>query len=355
MSSPEAELEQSRAALGVGADADAGQLKKAYFNKSYALLRSGGSEDEKARLKAAHDVLIAWLGAAEQRAQAARLAEGRAVAEQANTAALVRTLETEEAALAPELSPYDPRSFDSWRVNVFLPPLVAGVAILCLHSPFGFLLTGFYVWVHEFGHATVAWMTGHKATPLPIGWANISPDRSHFVYFGVLFLLTVLFVAGAKERKPLPMFAALLLALAQYAMTWRWPEEIGYKWSVFGGVGGEFYLSAAMIALYFFRLPEKFKWGACRYFFLFVGAFTFYKSFIFWRRVRRGEEGIPYGSMINGEEDAGGDMNILHDDYGWSQREIIHAYNDLATVCLWSVLVVYVMFALRFDRWFRRT
>ena len=58
--------------------------------------------------------------------------------------------------------------------------------------------------------------------------------------------------------------------------------------------------------------------------------------------------------MVHGEEDAGGDMNILRDDFAWTQREIIHTYNNLATACLVVLLVLYVIFALRLDRLVRR-
>jgi len=140
------------------------------------------------------------------------------------------------------------------------------------------------------------------------------------------------------------------MALLQAFMTWRLPEDRAQMWIAFGGVGGEFYLSAAMVGLFYFQFPEKFKWGACRYFFLFIGAGSFFETFMFWKKVKRGEEGIPYGSMINGEEDAGGDMNGLHDEFGWTQHEIIYTYNHLADACLVVLLVVYVIFALRLSR-----
>jgi hypothetical protein len=31
-----------------------------------------------------------------------------------------------------------------------------------------------HIWIHEFGHATVAWWSGHRALPLPIGWTSVS-------------------------------------------------------------------------------------------------------------------------------------------------------------------------------------
>jgi hypothetical protein len=260
----------------------------------------------------------------------------------------------EVAEAEPSPGPWDLRSFDSWRINALAPPLVALLALGVQQTPFGFLLTGFHVWVHEFGHATVAWLTGYRALPLPIGWTNVAGEKSLFVYCGVLFLFGVLFAAGVRERKPVAMAAALLFALVQAMLTWRLPAETAEMWRVFAGAGGELYLSAAMMVLFYIELPEKFRWGTCRYFFLFIGAGSFWMNFTRWRQIRRGDEDIPYGSMINGEDDAGGDMNRLHDEFGWSQREIIHTYHHLATACLVVLAAVYVFFALRLDRWPKR-
>ena len=68
------------------------------------------------------------------------------------------------------------------------------------------------------------------------------------------------------------------------------------------------------------------------------------------RTLRRGEEGIPFGTMIHGEEDASGDMNILTEDFGWTNRQIIRTYNGLADACLLTLVVVYVFFVVRPDR-----
>ena len=105
-----------------------------------------------------------------------------------------------------------------------------------------------------------------------------------------------------------------------------------------------------MTALFYVQLPDKFKWGACRYLVLFIASGSFFQTYAFWKKVKRGQEGIPYGSMINGEEDGGGDMNALHDGYGWTQSQIIHTYNGVADACVIALLVVYVVFACRLDK-----
>jgi hypothetical protein len=261
-------------------------------------------------------------------------------------------LDPDEAAIEAPGSPYDPTSFDSPVINAIAPVLVAGIAILFRMCPLGFLLEGFHVWIHEVGHASVAWLSGRPALPLPLGWTNVQHDKSPVVYLGVLLALGALAVSGWRERKAWPIILAMALVGAQTYMTWFLSEDRAHLWMIFGGVGGEFYLSAAMIGLFYFEFPEGFRWGGCRYLVLFIGAASFYESFDFWKRVKHGLEGIPYGSMINGEDDGGGDMNILADEYRWTQHRIIFTYDHLADACLVMLVVVYAIFNLRLNRLF---
>jgi hypothetical protein len=246
--------------------------------------------------------------------------------------------------------PFDPTSFGSPLVNALAPPLVAGLAILFRMSPLGFLLEGFHVWVHELGHASVAWLSGRPALPLPIGWTNIEHEKSYVLYLGLLVLLGAMAVAGWRERRAWPIAMAAALAAAQTYMTWCLSEDRSRLWMIFGGVGGEFYLAAAMIGLFYLEFPDGLRWGSCRYVFLFIGAASFYESYSFWKRVKHGLEGIPYGSMINGEDDGGGDMNILAYNYHWTQHRIIFTYSHLADACLVALIVVYAVYNLRLNR-----
>lgn len=59
-------------------------------------------------------------------------------------------------AYKPRDDPYDPTSFESPTVNAAAPPLVAALAILFTISPFGFLLEGFHVWIHEVARTMAA-------------------------------------------------------------------------------------------------------------------------------------------------------------------------------------------------------
>jgi hypothetical protein len=204
--------------------------------------------------------------------------------------------------------------------------------------------------MHEFGHATAAWMCGFRATPLPFGWTPIEPDYSPFVYYGLLLMFVILFLAGLKERKVWPMLAGVVLGVLQYYMTWRMPMHRQEFYWTFCGVGGEFYLSALFMMFFFVQLPEKFRWGACRYVFFLIGATCFLTIVTRWNAVHRGLEEIPFGSMINGEDDQGGDMNKLMDGYGWKKVQIRNTYQYLGYLCWGGLGVMYAIFALRLNK-----
>jgi hypothetical protein len=240
-------------------------------------------------------------------------------------------------------------SFDDWRVRVFVPWTLLGLAWAINASPLQFFLRGFHVWMHELGHASAAWMTGQKASPLPIGWTSIEPGYSPTVYFGGLLLFGVLGWAGWTQRRPAAVAVALVGAAAQYWMTWRNTAHTHDLWVVFGGVGGEFYLSAGFMAFFFVRMPAKFRWGACRYLVFFIAASTLLVRHLEWMQIYRGSEDIPWGTMLHGEEDAGGDMNRLMDDHGWTQLEIRSRFHLLGQGCLTALAVMYLWFAVRAD------
>ena len=374
----EADLAVCQAALEVSPGVSLEELERAFMKKNFALLQGkSGAADvvnpeldaERQKLRAAYENLSAHL-----RAQVARETPRKPrLAPDASSPPSLK------ASSLPPLPPQAPRplqplpggvftppkfqpraereeefalfAFDNWKVNVLVPPLLLAFAWLVNLSPFGFFLKGFHVWMHEFGHATAAWLCGFRATPLPFGWTPVEPVHSNLVYFGLLAMFTILFVAGLKERKVWPMVAAVALGLLQYYMTWRMPaDRQEFWWSAFGGVGGEFYLSTLFMLFFFVQLPEKFRWGACRYVFFFIGATAFLNSWIRWGDIHHGLEEIPFGSMINGEDDQGGDMNKLMDGFGWKKFDIRQNYYLLGLGCWISLGVVYAVFALRLNK-----
>jgi hypothetical protein len=241
----------------------------------------------------------------------------------------------------------DPYSFNNRYVNRAAFPIAFLIAIVAQLLVFPrFLLRGVQIWIHEFGHATVAWLSGRGATPLPLGWTNVNEDRSTTVYLCFLILLLLLFWSGWREKKRWAMVLAVVLAISQFYMTWVMSEYAYFTWLAFGGVGGELYLSTFLMVCFYFPLPEKFRWDFWRYFVLLMAAYTFTASFGMWHQIKVGAAEIPWGSMLGGQGDAGGDMNKLS-SANWSDVQIIHTYSHLSNACLLVLIGIYVVFFLK--------
>lgn len=241
----------------------------------------------------------------------------------------------------------DPFSFDNRYINRCALPIAFALAILAQVLVFPtFLLRGVQIWIHEFGHATVAWLAGHAATPLPFGWTNISENRSPIVYICVLLLLLILFWSGWRERKYSAMAMAVITAICQFYMTWLMSEHTYYTLISFGGVGGEFYLSTLLIVCFYFPLPDRFRWDFWRYLALLGATYAFVASFGMWHNIKTGAAEIPWGTMLGGQGDAGGDMNTLS-SLGWSDAQIVNTYSQLGNICLFISIGFYIFFLLK--------
>jgi hypothetical protein len=145
----------------------------------------------------------------------------------------------------------DLSSFNNRYSNGLFFPALLVIGMLLNAMPItNALLFGIKLWIHEFGHATVAWLAGRQAIPLPIGWTNVNPQRSFFVYLGLLILLGLLYWSGQREGKRWPMVLAVGLALVQFAMTWLMSPKTFDMLLAFGGIGGELYLSTLLMGLF---------------------------------------------------------------------------------------------------------
>jgi Peptidase M50B-like len=174
-----ADLELEKAGLTFDA------LERAYLKKNFALIR-GGTPEERTRLRETCEKLSLHL-----KEQIPNPAPGRATSsslEKDNPGSASRTVPVYQLPLRDRKDErHDPFSFDSQTVNIAALPLVVLIAWLVNLSPLVFFLRGFHIWVHEFGHATVAWLVGKRALPLPIGWTNVESENPPLFILGCSF------------------------------------------------------------------------------------------------------------------------------------------------------------------------
>ncbi|WP_448573237.1 hypothetical protein [Trichothermofontia sp.] len=237
---------------------------------------------------------------------------------------------------------WDRFSFEHPWINRAALPVASVLAVILNASFVSFFLLPLHIWIHEFGHATVAWLSGRRALPLPFGWTSWSEQRSLFVYLGIVFLLGLMAHAGWREKLRWPIILAGGIALLQFVMTWLLPQSVIECWLVFGGIGGEFYLSTLVMIAFYMRLPDRWRWDFWRYVALVIAASSFWKNFGFWHQIKCGQAEIPWGSLLGGEGDAGGDMDRLVNDFGWTPDQIINTYSQLGNLCLLVLLGVYI-------------
>lgn len=250
-------------------------------------------------------------------------------------------------------TPVDRIGFNHPLTNAIAFPAALIVGMM-LNTILPFVMFPFHIWIHEFGHATVAWLSGYRALPLPFGWTSIAGEKQVFVYLGVLFLLGLFIRQGWREQKRWPIAIGSALVVLQFYMTWVMSERQFLVWVSFSGIGGEFYLSAFLMACFYVRLPDRWRWDFWRFVVLVIAAATFCQAFWRWHLINLGVAQIPWGTIFGGSGDAGGDMNQLNWAYGWSSDRIISTYRRLGELCAFGLLGIYLFFAAKMNphAWF---
>lgn len=210
------------------------------------------------------------------------------------------------------------------------------------------LLEGVRLWIHEFGHSSIAWLGGIAATPLPFGWSNLGEDRSTWVHVCLLFLLGVMAYRSFTSKNYYWTFiAGILLALKAYFSLGLSIDRLRIA-IVYGGVGGEFFFSAFLCCASFHRFTDEKNWDWIKWVLLIAAAYALWASSLQWIEISRGKADLPFGTLIHGQDDSGGDMNQLLDDAGWTRKEIVAAY--LKTMrWSWACVAIHYLISLGFE------
>jgi hypothetical protein len=200
---------------------------------------------------------------------------------------------------------------------------------------------------HELGHAVPSWLSSRAALPLPCGITFHSEEPSLFTGASFVFLLGVLAYRGYRESRPFAVcvaavFFALWVVFSIFLSTSRTMEIV-----LLGGIAGELWISAFVVASFYFPLPDRLRWDFFRMVALPPACVAFVATTRLWLGVAGDYARMPLGSLFGGRDDGSGDLDRLMSEHGWRADGLVHAYLGLAFLCAAVMLALYVFFALR--------
>jgi hypothetical protein len=218
------------------------------------------------------------------------------------------------------------------KYRILALPLALLLARLVAGTPLRMAAAMLAMVLHESGHAITAWLTGRWAVPLL--WVTPhGQERS----WGIVLLVTAAilfggFLACKAERWAWVLAGGALLVLQLIALSL--PAE---ALIVFFGDGGAMVLATILMAAFYAprESPLYKNWGL-RWGLLVIGALSFMHVFLMWTGPL---EDLPFGE-IEGVNLS--DPSLLTEMYGWTVLQMVDRYVRLGTVCLATLLALYV-------------
>lgn len=278
-----------------------------------------------------------------EKAEALRERSESRLEEEAHDARLQR-----EAAAATSVAPAyseHTRSVEEAKLELVLRAVAIPVALLgaylAMHSGgIRFLGTTFMgMWVHELGHAAMAWLCGHFAFPGPwVAW--IGQSRNVLVILLVTAGLLVLGAYGLREGKKHFVALAASLLLVQIISTLLISRDTAQMLITFFGDGGALLLGTAFMLTVYSQPGSKLHQGWLRWGFLIIGAVAFADVLHTWLPARTDFGAIPFGVQdYSGLSDA----SKLVEHFGWDERALVLRHLRLAMACGLLLAAVYVV------------
>jgi Zn-finger nucleic acid-binding protein len=240
-------------------------------------------------------------------------------------------------------------SYDEPWVNGLALPVALVLALLLDATWLRHLVSNFFVnmWLHELGHAALAWMSGYYALLLPFVTFTFTEEKSLLTSFIVALLLGAALIAGISGKHRYLVVLGGGGLLLQLVLTLLVPRRLTFEWITFFGCGGEFVWSTLLLVSFHYRLPDRIRWDFWRYLALLLGAFGLVHALAMWTGVSHDLTTMPMGTALGGQNDGDGDMNRLIRTYHWTPRGIVRAYLAMGYAGLLVVGAHYVVFLRR--------
>ena len=211
------------------------------------------------------------------------------------------------------------------KLLIWTPPAVFILGFLFLHiGGDGFVRIFFGMWLHELGHATCAWVTGHWAVPGP--WrTSIDAEQSITVTLTLLGILGFIgFRTWNAERKVWTYAmggAAVFVLVCTYGIS----ERSAQTAITFFGDGGMMIFGGALVLTFWAPVGSHIHTSWLRWGFIVIGSLAYLDGVFTWWPARKDASVIPYGEI----EGVGlSDPTKLIDVAGWTQQQLIdrHVY-----------------------------
>jgi len=230
-----------------------------------------------------------------------------------------------------------------WLARVAVPCALVLASILAHTGPGRFFMRTFAgMWLHELGHAVIAWLCGFPAFPGP--WiTGIAESRS--VPFALLItagLGCIAWRGWTEERRVLIALAASGFVLQLFGTLALSPDRAQLL-ITFGGDGGALVFGAALMATFFTPPGHPLHRDWLRWGFLVIGAAAFADTFSTWWTARHDYTAIPFGEIEGVGDSDPSKLNTA----GWTVPVIVSRYVALGVVSLVVLFVLQFLHARR--------
>jgi hypothetical protein len=237
---------------------------------------------------------------------------------------------TAEARPEPTSDAHIDKSDDSPYLFAFPLAFVSAVALVST-SVGGFIgRTCFGMWLHEFGHATAAWLSGRFAVPSP--WFTSISDGHSWPTTVVVFggLLALGWWSFKTRRWGVTALCGLLVlvALVLHTRSKTVVDEI----FTFSGDAGSLVFGAGLAAAFLLSPDLRLTRRGLRWGWLLVGSMSWADTTLEWVRVKRDPTQLGFGV----QEGTLSDTSKLVDTHHWPEDLLVGRYLSLsaATFCI---------------------